>query len=109
MLQTSITPPVLSLPDPHHGVYFPLLSAVETTIVCVFGYGDLELSSPPKTEDDGPGRHAIYRQKDDVQTNNIILTVFCPIQLTNSNDGKVWEEQVTQFTTDTKTAQKRKM
>ena len=66
-LQGSITPPVLTLPEPNHGVYFPMLKAVETTIVRVFEDGDLELQSSQlklkmKYGFDGSGSHAIDKR-----------------------------------------------
>ena len=65
-------------------------------MIRVFGYGDFELQSPlnlkMKYGFDGSGSHAIYRQKDNVQTNNMILTVFCPLELTTNDGEKIWEE-----------------
>ena len=43
---------------------------------------------------DGSGSHAIYNQKNNEETNNMILTVFCPLTLGIHDDSKlIWEEE----------------
>ena len=108
-MQESITPPILSLPEPHQGVYFPFVSAVETTMVRIFGNDKFEVASQElklkmKYGFDGSGSHAIYKQKNNAQTSNMILSVFCPINLTIGKEQKVWEERgLTKFTSHTET------
>ena len=41
---------------------------------------------------DGSRSHLIYRQKNNIKTNNMILTVFCPINISRSEE-KIWEEK----------------
>ena len=41
---------------------------------------------------DGSGSHSIYNQLNNVQTNNIILTMFCPLAIENSDGITVWEQ-----------------
>ena len=41
---------------------------------------------------DGSGNHAIYNQKNNEETNNMILTVFCPLGMYDDNT-LIWEEE----------------
>ena len=97
-LQDDITPPVLELEAPQKGVYFPFYTAVQTTMIRVFGDKDIELGGGAsemslriKYGFDGSGSHSIYNQKNNVNTNNMILTVFCPLDI-HDQQKKVWEE-----------------
>ena len=95
--QDSITPPVLELEAPQTGVYFPFYTAVRTTMVRIFGDKDIEFSRASemslriKYGFDGSGSHSMYNQKNNVDTHNMILTVFCPLDIYDK-DNKVWEE-----------------
>ena len=41
---------------------------------------------------DGSGSHAIYNQKNNEETNSMILTVFCPLGMYDDNK-MIWEEE----------------
>ena len=97
-LQSSITPEILTLPAPYQGVYFPFLKALELTTVQLFE-AELEVETlganlklKMKYGFDGSGSHAIYNQKDNADTNNMILTVFCPLNIKDDGDKLIWEE-----------------
>ena len=42
---------------------------------------------------DGSGRHNIYRQLNNVETNNLILYMFCPLEIRSANGCLVWEQE----------------
>ena len=92
-LQSEITPPVIPYED-KQGLYFPFLRAVQTTVLRIFSDQELhithnELTLKLKYGFDGSGSHSIYRQKNNAQTNNMILTVFCPLKIT-SGEEEIW-------------------
>lgn len=97
-LQSTITPEIQNLPAPHKGVYFPFLKAVEMTTVRLFETGlevqqaGCDLKMKLKYGFDGSGSHAIYNQKNNEETNNMILTVFCPLGMYDDNK-LIWEEE----------------
>ena len=99
-LQEEITPPIQYLSSPNHGVYFPFLKSLEMTMVRILDDSNLEINQlyqhqlKLKYGFDGSGSHGIYRQKNNAQTNNMILTVMCPLKLTkiDSTADKIWEE-----------------
>lgn len=84
-LQQEITPLIKYLSSPNHGVYFPFLQSLEMTMVRILNGTSLEIHQlnqhklKLKYGFDGSGSHGIYRQKNNVQTNNMILTVMCPL------------------------------
>lgn len=41
---------------------------------------------------DGSGSHAIYNQKNNEQTNNMIMTMFCPLRLTDSSNNIIFQQ-----------------
>lgn len=98
-LQASITPEIQNLPPPYQGIYFPFLKALEITTVRLFETGlevqqiggGADLKMKLKYGFDGSGSHAIYNQKNNADTNNMILTVFCALNI-QSGDSLVWEE-----------------
>ena len=70
---------------PHFtGVYFNLIEALQCTISRVletapeFESTDLDLIC--KFGIDGSGGHSIFNQVNNDQTNNLILTVVCPLE-----------------------------
>ena len=98
--QTKITPEPQRLPDPHVGVHFPLIQSTKITAQRIFQ--DIPDSTIPDSKSlimnikfgfDGSGSHAIYHQLNNEKTNNIILTMFCPLSI-SSEDGSVilWEQ-----------------
>jgi hypothetical protein len=85
------------LEQPNLGVHFPFYEAIQTAMISLFGKKDYENVSPEmklkmKYGFDGKRSHSIYRHNDSIGTNNIVLTVFCPLSITCSKEEKVWEE-----------------
>ena len=92
--QQKLSPPVLNLPSPHVGVYYQFLPAVKITIQQILKTKPTSFSSITmhmKFGFDGSGSHAIYNQSNNEETNNIIITMFCPLSIT-SGKIKVWEQ-----------------
>ena len=95
--QMDITPDFQELPAPHNGVYFPLLSAVTITFQRLLTHVTIESGALPKLFKmkikfgfDGSGNHSIYNQINNVQTNNIIMTMFCPLSIETDDGSTVW-------------------
>ena len=95
--QHDMTPEISNLPQPHVGVYFKLLPALSLTAdrilhnltdVNLTGIETLNLKY--KFGFDGSGGHAIFTQKKNEQTNNLILSMFCPLELKTDNGDAVW-------------------
>ena len=85
--KTSATPPISPLPPPFTGVYFRLSDAIKYTTVRIL-YAikpPKELKMKMKFGFDDSGSHPIFKQRNNSDTNNIILTMFCPLQLEDSN------------------------
>ena len=98
--QRDITPEPLDLQSPHTGVYFPLLPAVKITVKQIIESLPIkdatvtsELKLKIKFGFDGSGSHAVYNQSNNAQTNNIILTMFCPLSLEDENGSAVWIQE----------------
>ena len=95
--QTKISPEPTPLPQPHTGVHFSFLNLMQLTAGRI-------MESIPKRQlpttavmnvkygFDGSGSHAIYRQLNNEKTNNIIMTMFCPLNITESGD-LMWEQK----------------
>ena len=95
--QASITPQLHQLPAPFTGVYANIIDAVRITVGrilesiprinvksdllvdCKFGF-------------DGSGGHSIHHQTNNDETNNLIITVFCPLEIKDSDGMVVWTE-----------------
>ena len=98
--QREITPEAQQLPDPRTGVYFHLISAIKTTAAQIIpnlleaNIADTaELKLKIKFGFDGSGSHAIYNQVNNVQTNNIVMTMFCPLSIENSDASRIWNQE----------------
>ena len=96
--QEQITPGMHLLPQPHIGVYFSFSDAMKMTTQRLISNQAMNLSDGEfilniKFGFDCSGSHAIYNQLNNIQTNNIIIAMFCPLSLVSS-DGflKVWEQ-----------------
>ncbi|XP_065647675.1 uncharacterized protein LOC136077082 [Hydra vulgaris] len=101
--KNSITPlKTVPLPEPYIGVYSNFTESVKITVAQI-----LMLENVHKTNEltnlvleikfgyDGSGGHKMYNQLHNVNTNNIIMAMFCPLKLLNSNaDGNnlIWEQ-----------------
>ena len=95
--QTSISPKPYSLPHPHEGVQMNYAESMKITAERIMK------TIPPsilpssvvmniKFGFDGSGSHAIYRQLENTKTNNIIMSMFCPLSI-NDEDGEVkWSQ-----------------
>ena len=97
--QTAITPSTLDLPQPHVGVYIPFYNAIKVTAKQIFENLSTNnvviktnsLHMNIKYGFDGSGSHAIFNQINNVETNNIILNMFCALDITE-NESVVWKE-----------------
>ena len=95
--QNEVTPAITNLPEPHVGVYFKLIPALTITATRILENltemdlrGVNSLSMKYKFGFDGSGGHAIFSQQKNEQTNNLILSMFCPLQLKKENGEIVW-------------------
>ena len=96
--QYSITPDIKPLKEPYTGVAFSFKDAMEITAKRILSLPDVQNKSPNlklniKFGFDGSGSHSIYNQSNNQQTHNIILTMFCPLNLVSSNGITLWEQQ----------------
>ena len=87
--QTEITPNVNILSNPFADVYFLLHEAIKVTVIhvpedVVLSH-DYNINLKIRFVFDGSGSHAIFKQKSNVMTNNIILTMFCPLEIESGN------------------------
>ena len=102
-IQAQITPVAMPIPSSYlnspfgHGVYFNMIEALKSTltriiqtipepekiinfnVTCKFGF-------------DGSGGHSIFNQKNNDSSNNLILTVMCPLELKDSTGKVIWTE-----------------
>ena len=92
--QKEISPVVKHLPAPFTGIFFPLSEAVEMTISRLLdGICDnltTELCFNIKFGFDGSGSHFIFHQKNSAQTNNIIMSMFCPLEMKTEAGSSLW-------------------
>ena len=94
-MQENLTPQLFPLLQPHVGLYFPLFSAIKFTTKRILDC--LPVTSNPdylltiKFGFDGSGGHSIFHQAGNVNTNNMILAMFCPLRLTALDGTIVWE------------------
>ena len=83
--QKEITPDVQKLPEPFVGVSFSLFESVLLTVQrLLHNFGDNltnDLWLNIKFGFDGSGSHSIFNQQKNEQTNNIIMTMFCPLKM----------------------------
>lgn len=88
-LQKTLTPDIVPLPDPHRGVYFPLVTSINLSPLKL--PSDEPMLMKIKFGFDGSGNHSIYNQKGNMDTNNLIMATFCPLELSH---GKMllWKE-----------------
>lgn len=98
--QQVITPDLCQLPDPHVGVNFPLIPSLKLTAQRIlqnvpehkFSGSDIILMNI-KFGFDGSGSHAIYHQVNNEKTNNIIMTMFCPLNISSESGSILWEQK----------------
>ena len=97
IFKKNITPPIL-----HDtcitGVRLDYISALKMTIKRVL---DVHIKTPVSTDlkvhikdgVDGSGSHAIYQQQNNVQTNNMIMYMFCVLRITDSGTETIIFEE----------------
>ena len=91
--QELITPNMNDLPDPYVGVYYKLKDAVKITVSRILELECIKLHEIPgniikssiKFGFDGSGSHNIFNQSNNENTNNIIMSAFCPLKLQNGD------------------------
>ena len=98
--QRQITPPINIFSDPHVGVYFSLFEAMKVTAARIFSSLDEKKFQDVTIVDqkfkfgfDGSGSHSIFNQANSVDTNNMILTMFCPLKWLGNSSNVLWEQQ----------------
>ena len=90
--QREISPKPKPLPEPHKGVQLSYSESMMITARRIME--DLPVSLLPsyavlniKFGFDGSGSHAIYKQAGNEKTNNIIMSMFCPLSIICSDTG----------------------
>ena len=93
-----ITPELCKLPELHFGVHIPL-SSTEITAQRILQEVPLNKVSVSnglfmniKFGFDVSGSHAIYHQLNNENTYNMVLTVFCPLDISNEIGCILWEK-----------------
>ena len=94
--QAAISPKPQPLPVPHEGVYMPYEESMKITATRIMETLPPTIPSSVvmdiKFGFDGSGSHAIYRQVQNAKTNNIIMSMFCPLAI--KGDGETqWTQQ----------------
>ena len=99
--QKGITPNVMQIPPTFAGihftgVYYNLIEALQCTISRVLEtapeFESTDLNLMYKFGFDGSGGHSIFNQVNNDETNNLILTVVCPLELKDNFGQVVWTE-----------------
>ena len=97
-----VTPVAKALQQPHTGIEFPLYPAVkmsfERTLLLIPDKLDSIVSSglikySIKAGFDGSGSHSIFNQKGNMETNNIIMTMMCPLSIQTEDNVILWKEE----------------
>ena len=92
--QKEITPAVQKLPEPFVGVFYSLFESVRLTVQRMLPtvgnnlMTNLQLNI--KFGFDGSGSHSIFNQQENEQTMNIIMSMFCPLELKTEAGSSVW-------------------
>ena len=98
--QIEITPPLYTVQDPTFGVKVEYKSAIRMTVKRILetlpenalSTTSSQLTAKFKDGVDGSGSHPIYNQQGNVQTNNIIMYIFCPLSLEDDTGKELWKE-----------------
>ena len=98
-IQSEISAEPERLPEPHVGVYFSFVKSMQLTAERIIQ--DIPRSEVPdsgvvmdiKYGFDGSGSRGIYRQLNNEKTNNITMTMFCPLNITSASGSIVWEQK----------------
>ena len=95
--QTSISPKPQPLPDPYKGVQMQYAESVQITAQRIME--TLPPSIVPTSAVmningfDGSGSQAIYRQLENTKTNNIIMSMFCPLSINADRGEVIWTQK----------------
>ena len=96
--QMEISPKPQLLPEPHEGVQMTYSESMKITAQRIME--DIEPSLIPKSAVmnnkfgfDGSGSHAIYRQLENERTNNIIMSMFCPLSINSESGDLKWMQK----------------
>ena len=93
-----ISPVIQNLNHPHTGVYFPFLESLQITVSRILetmsklGLESRNLIIQIKYGFDGSGGHSIFHQLEKVDTNNIIIVMFCPLSITDDQGNSIWNQ-----------------
>ena len=96
--QKSLTPEIRQLPSEYDGLYFSMTDAIRVTVERILSQqkqalqDNDELHLQIKFGFDGSGSHAIYNQINNADTNNIIMTMFCPLKITTNQNTVIYEQ-----------------
>ena len=91
----SITPEVIKLDDPFDGYSFPLYDSVSITLTQLLKNASININDHEslcfklKAGLDGSGNHKIFNQMSSTDTNNMILTVFAPLNIQNTQTNEI--------------------
>eukprot|EP00112_Aurelia_sp_Birch-Aquarium-sp1_P022767 Seg653.3 transcript_id=Seg653.3/GoldUCD/mRNA.D3Y31 product="hypothetical protein" protein_id=Seg653.3/GoldUCD/D3Y31 len=99
--QTEITPPLYTVQDPTFGVKVDYKLAIRMTVNRILETlpedalptTSSQLTAKFKDGVDGSGSHPIYNQQGNIETNNIIMYMFCPLSLEDDTGKELWKEQ----------------
>ena len=97
--QRTLTPKTHTIPEPNRGIYFELKESCNITANRILQQVDwnVKKDSPLQMQIkfgfDGSGGHALYNQKNNVNTNNLILAMFCPLLIRDGEDNVIWEQK----------------
>ena len=97
-MQAKISPEPIPLPHPHVGVRFSFEKCMQLTANRILeGIPPSKVPNPAvmniKYGFDGSGSHAIYKQLKNANTNNIIMSMFCPLNISLESGALVWEQK----------------
>lgn len=89
-----------ALPDPFIGVYCTLSDAIEVTFKQIVHLENFEfkgncsgLQMEIKFGFDGSGGHKMFHQLNNVNTNNIIMALFCVLKVADKDGNVLWKQQ----------------
>ena len=93
--QDVISPKPSALKEPHNGVMMAYEQSMKVTAKRIMESMATTIIPNPAVMNikfgfDGSGSHAIYRQLNNEETNNIIMTMFCPLTIEDSSGNKKW-------------------
>ena len=96
--ERKITPETQQLTYPKVGVHYSFTKSMALTTQRIVEDEDPSRLPSSAVLDikfgcDGSGSHAIYRQVNNAQTNNMVMTMFCPLKLKTDEGDVLWEQK----------------